>query len=385
MRITSINYSEHEGVDKEWRLNNLELDKINLIVGKNATGKSRCVNVIAALAQSLLARRPLNEGCFKAIFDNGGGKQIIYTLTIKNTVVEYESMTAPGESKLLLERDQTGSGSIFYSKEDRNITFQIPTNMLAAVIKQDKVQHPFLTPLHDWAEGVFLYHFGSQMGQNNLGIKFDGVEIPVDVHNDQLTIAILRDGLNKFGESFKAAIIEDMGSIGYIITDISTGPPQTVDARLLAGQGFVVPSEPLCVRVNESDLPGVTDQFAMSQGMFRALATFINLNYGMKSDNASLVMIDDIGEGLDFDRSIAVIKRVMQHASGANIQLVMTTNDRFVMNNVALNYWSVLERHGPIVNVHNYQNAKKKFDEFKFTGLNNFDFFSSEFLKSKES
>jgi len=62
----------------------------------------------------------------------------------------------------------------------------------------------------------------------------------------------------------------------------------------------------------------------------------------------------------------------------------MATNDRFVMNTVPLEYWSVLERRGAVVKVHNRENAKQKFEDFRFTGLNNFDFFASDFLESEE-
>jgi hypothetical protein len=58
----------------------------------------------------------------------------------------------------------------------------------------------------------------------------------------------------------------------------------------------------------------------------------------------------------------------------------MATNDRFVMNAVPLQYWSVLRRHGGGAEVLNYENSKAKFDEFKFTGMNNFDFFATDFL-----
>jgi hypothetical protein len=54
-------------------------------------------------------------------------------------------------------------------------------------------------------------------------------------------------------------------------------------------------------------------------GVFRALATLIHLTYGCMSKNTSFVMIDDIGEGLDFERSSALIKVLIERATGTNI------------------------------------------------------------------
>ena len=57
----------------------------------------------------------------------------------------------------------------------------------------------------------------------------------------------------------------------------------------------------------------------------------------------------------------------------------MSTNDRFVMNNVPLKYWAVTKRLSNKTKIYNYENAQKKFDDFELSGLSNFDFFASEF------
>ena len=56
----------------------------------------------------------------------------------------------------------------------------------------------------------------------------------------------------------------------------------------------------------------------------------------------------------------------------------MTTNDRFVMNGVPLDYWGVVVRDGCHVRLLNIRNSRKLFSEFSEFGLNNFDFFSRE-------
>jgi hypothetical protein len=49
------------------------------------------------------------------------------------------------------------------------------------------------------------------------------------------------------------------------------------------------------------------------------------------------------------------------------------------MNGVPLEYWSVIERQAGLAKLHNIHNSKEIFDDFKFTGLNNFDFFATQF------
>ena len=53
MKLTSIQYSEYKGQAGEWELERCGFDDINLIVGRNATGRTRTLNVILWLAMLL--------------------------------------------------------------------------------------------------------------------------------------------------------------------------------------------------------------------------------------------------------------------------------------------------------------------------------------------
>jgi hypothetical protein len=164
-----------------------------------------------------------------------------------------------------------------------------------------------------------------------------------------------------------------MKAIGFGINEINIGQPESL---VISGP---FSEEPQVIILQESDLPGITDQNSMSQGMFRAFSLIIQMNYSQLASIPSCIMIDDIGEGLDYDRSTALIKLIIEKANTSSIQLIMSTNDRFVMNNVPLEYWAVMERLSNTTKIHNYENSTKKFDDFELTGLSNFDFFASEF------
>jgi len=74
---------------------------------------------------------------------------------------------------------------------------------------------------------------------------------------------------------------------------------------------------------------------------------------------------------------------LISKAKTYDLQLIMTSNDRFVMNQVLLEYWSVLKRKGGIVKLFNSQNSPKQFNDFKYLGLNNFDFFASDLFEAE--
>jgi ABC-type multidrug transport system ATPase subunit len=120
----------------------------------------------------------------------------------------------------------------------------------------------------------------------------------------------------------------------------------------------------------------------MSQGMYRAFSVIAQLEYYIMKGNRGFVIIDDIGEGLDFSKAKQLVQLLISKAKEAGIQLIMSTNDSFIMNAVDIENWAVIVRDGNKISLFNYENSKEIFEEFKFTGLNNFDFYASEFFKS---
>ena len=161
-----------------------------------------------------------------------------------------------------------------------------------------------------------------------------------DLRDTNQTIGVFRLGEREFGQGYKDAILKDMTLVGYDLTEIGLAAPQLIQFNVFNAPNVV------CLYVKEASLKGPTEQFEISQGMFRALAILIHLNYGILSGNARCVMIDDIGEGLDFDRASSLIKVLVEKCKVANLQLILATNDRFVMNAVPIDYWTVLGPNG---------------------------------------
>ena len=72
MRLISVKFSEFEGETQEWTLEGLTLGSTNLIVGKNATGKSRSLNIISALSRHLAGlQAPTISAKYEVVFKDG--------------------------------------------------------------------------------------------------------------------------------------------------------------------------------------------------------------------------------------------------------------------------------------------------------------------------
>lgn len=373
MILKSIRFTEYVNRPEVWYLEKFLVEKINLIVGKNASGKTRTLNVISNLSNLVSGYRKLSfqSGDFQLTFKKNN-KITKYILKYEDAKITKEQLIVNG--KRVLNRGKGGRGFIYAAQLDKEMKFQTPENELACVARRDSVQHPFFEELYQWGKASRHFYFGGKMGQDFYAVlKKSPQEEPLDYKATDLVVSFLKKGIEKYGSKLVKAIKEDMGSIGYRIDDIGLTPIPGI--RIQAD----VVSDVLGIYAKEVDLKGRVNQLSMSQGMFRALSLIIQLNLSILAGPPSCIFIDDIAEGLDYERSTNLIKLLMKKAEDSPFQLIMATNDRFVMNSVPLEYWSVIQRSGQKCKLFNHQNAKKIFNEFKFTGLNNFDFFATDF------
>lgn len=380
MKLTSIQYSEYKGQAGEWELERCGFDDINLIVGRNATGKTRTLNVILWLAKLLSgeSKPRLDSGNFDAVFGKNGS-EIKYVLHCENKNVIKEELLK--ESKLLLQRGSDGTGKIFADKLNDYIEFQPPSDELAVVSRRDAIQHPFFDDLYRWGKETVSFRFGTQMGQNRLSISDREDEINFNDSNRNV-VAVFSKGIIEYGKEYVQSIIDDMRKIGYHLEDASL---QIVRVKEMGeiGHEEILPIVK-GIQVKEKNLDTITSHFSISSGMFRAMSLIIQLNYLLLSGMSGCIVIDDIGEGLDYSRSTALINLLINKVKDTDMQMIMSTNDRFVMNSVPLRYWSLIHHIHRKSVIHNYFNSKERFEEFEFTGLSNFDFFSSDYILRNE-
>ncbi len=342
----------------------VSFENINLIVGRNASGKTRLIDSIRWISDLLESGLEYASGTmgvsFEIIFEDGKD-EIKYCLEFdyKQSIVK-ENLYFNDMQKL-----NRSAGLLYYEKLGQFVEFETNDEFLT-ISRRDNIQQPFFTILHNWGKNLAHYSFGGDMGKKKFRKLIDSESIDItDFKNSNKVGNIYYEGKKVFGDKFERMIIENMKRIEYHLTSISYDSKP--DAQFLI--------------VKESDLPDKTYFEQMSQGMARAFSLIVQLNYSLMAKIPSCILIDDIGEGLDYDRSKKLIELIIEKAEGSNIQLFMTTNDRFVMNSVPLKYWSVIHREGNKSVFYNYQNSKQTFDDFAFTGLNNFDFFATEFYR----
>src|SRR5271157_5522027 len=137
MQLESVKYSELENTLQEWTLEGLHLGARNLIVGKNASGKTRVLNIIGSLASYLAGLRPLGfSGDYDFTFD-ADGKTLKYEVKLEQQQVVKEKFSVDG--CVMLDRGPNGEGVIRADdiQGGTDIRFQTPPHQLAAVARRD--------------------------------------------------------------------------------------------------------------------------------------------------------------------------------------------------------------------------------------------------------
>lgn len=378
LRLKCLSYSERKGDPDAWSIEDLSLHDVNLIVGRNASGKTRTLNVIWNLARHFVepAYRVLH-GFADATFDHDG-TTYQFRFVLRDGKIAEEQVIVDGDVKL--DRTSDGIVTIFAQGENRKLRFHPPETQLAAVLRRDSLQHPFLEPLHDWATRTRHFSFGGSLGRNIVSVEIAPQEgqVNVDDRDTMQVLGIFQVGQNRFGSDFVESVIRDMKRLDYDLDRIEIVPPSSLQVMKDG-----VPRTAKVLGLREPGVAEIVEQRDVSQGMFRVLSLLIQVNYSQLARSSDCILIDDIGEGLDFERSTELVHLLRDKARESKFQLVMTTNDRFVMNGVPLEEWSVLQRTGSHVRVRNYENSKDRFDEFRFTGLSNFDLLRYDFLSDE--
>ena len=339
---------------EDWITDEIHFQKLNLVVGKNATGKSRVVTAPTAFAEMITQyRKNIYWGNWDFTFVREDDKILSYIVNKDKDECVTERLLI--DDKLVLDRNNETTKLYSFIKNDFE-TITPPDNKLVLHIRRDKEEYPYLEHIVSWAEQTHLFKFGQIHSTSFLGNDASGERL-MTIENIPALIAELDDSL-------KNKIIIDFNKLGYDIQHIYTEQENGKEV----------------LYIKEKRLKYRLRQNRLSQGMFRALALLVFVHYLMNKSKVKTIIVDDLCEGLDYERATKLGELLFEELENTNIQFIASSNDNFLMDVVNIKYWNILVRDANTVRVYNYQNSQDKFDNFKFSGLSNFDLFSSDYL-----
>lgn len=354
--ITRFEYHHATSAKSEqWSISNVRFAGVNFVVAKNATGKSRLLRAIEALCEMITGSSTVFYGHWSASFKFTGGRYD-YSVGTKDGAM-YESLLIDDIEVM----NRAGNSARLYSHASKTmVTVAPPSDKLVMNYRRDQVEYPYFEVLYKFASNARLFKFGMLhstdfMTDDGRALKAKGIDDVALILQNELT------------EEDRGAICSSLCTLGYEIDQI--------DVQLVSGVPKIV--------VKEKGLLYPIEQRLLSQGMFRVIAIVVYLQYMKMKVLPSLVMVDDVGEGLDYDRAKKLAKYLLDYFKDSEIQAVLTSNHNFFLDQIALKHWLILRKNGTEVTAISAQSHPEAFRKFQLSGLAPFDIFSSNFLNAE--
>lgn len=346
MILSEFTYRESSG----WCVKKLRLNHQNLIVGLNSVGKSRTVSAIGYVV-SFIKGDVDAQGNFSCSLLLENGRCLEYSFDVVGGQVHAEELKRDGS--VLIYRDF--SSAKMY--DDNKVS--PPESKLLIQVRRDTKRYPEIEEIIQWAEHTSLFVFSNiTTSPNSLS--------PYAISKEPLLPVMF----SKISESQRKMLKGFMQELGYDIKDI---------------KDYEMPSGSKSLHIYEGGIKVALQPFDLSNGMFRVLCVLLYMIYCSTLSEARCLVIDDMGEGLDYMRSTKLGKIMFDYCKKNRIQLIVTSNDSFLMDAVDLQHWNILQREGNYVYSINGYNNPALFEKFRRTGLSNFDILSSNFIANNSA
>ena len=345
MILSDFSYKNASG----WTLEKLSFNHQNLVVGMNAVGKSRTVSAIGHVASFIKGDMDA-AGDFSCSMLLENGNRLEYSFDVVGGQVLAEVLEKNGIPLIQRER---------FSAKMYDDMVSPPESKLLIQVRRDTKLYPEIEEIIQWAEHTSLFVFSNiTTAPNSLS--------PYAI-SDEPRLPVM---FSKISEEQRELLKDYMCELGYNINKI-------VEYERSSGAKSL--------HIYESGVKIPLRPFDLSNGMFRVFCVLLYMIYSSTLSEARCLVIDDMGEGLDYMRSTKLGRIMYEYCEKNHIQLIATSNDSFLMDAVDLQYWNILRREGNRVYSINWSNSPALFEKFQRTGLSNFDILSSNFLANNSS
>ena len=331
--------------DADWEIGPIHFSQQSLIVGPNASGKSTVLRSIRNFVRIVLGYRKvdtLSDCQYELEFSNDIGI-VTYTLHIQGGRIVKELLETSGIVRLV--RDAEGS-------RVGDETVNVPDTTLVLNARRDIVKYPDIEMVLTWVEKMSSFIFSNILSSNSSVSPFT---------TNQIDFCIMWE---KLKDAQKDAVKEWMKELRYNIKNIDIAINKIGEKSLY---------------VLEEDIQSPVIMGNMSNGMFRVLYLLVYLHY-VAGDTSGAVLIDDLGEGLDFFRSSSLGKKLFAFGQEHGVQMIVTSNDSFLVDTIDLSAWVLLKRTGRTVTSISAKTNPADFERFRKLGLSNFDLMKTDFL-----
>jgi predicted ATP-dependent endonuclease of OLD family len=172
MLLITFEYTANQGLPNEWRIEKCQFGHCNLIVGKNASGKSTLLQAISKLADLFKTNEitALQNEEWHVLFDTDKPNyQLEYLIKIqKGLVVKEQLIEHRNKNKsILLDRFQLEENNIWTEDVQKQIVkSQTQKAKIAIAQCRDYIGYLFSEYFYLWSSRISFYNFGTDSNKS---------------------------------------------------------------------------------------------------------------------------------------------------------------------------------------------------------------------------
>lgn len=350
VRLKSFEAIEKKEKSIETKINRFSIDDFNLLIGDNAQGKSRLLRMLNFFSL-LFKDKP------KIIQSNYLGKfkfEVQYSQCIEDVLYEINIIPANGENNF--QESVTRDGKLVYSSEKKllfNETTQcevknyfIPKNLpaLSSINEPDFIT---INLLRNFFQGIVLVD-----SNKNREIRVSPNSMVPDSSGTDISSV-----LNNWKKSHPEIFNEVMNELKQCFPFIDNVYFTKQDIR------GIMQADMLTFDEEKIDNPILQTQW--SDGIYRVLYLLMTVKIPFYINNKilppSLILVDEIENGLDYNRLKYIINYFQDHCDDS--QIMISSHSPLVCDFVHPNNWIVVKRKGSELNFIAPKSKEKDLDD----------------------
>lgn len=366
LKLNSYKVEELEGIEIHWKTDLITFDNFNLIIGKNASGKSQLFQRFNFL--KLVHSKDGQTPNIRTTVD--------FSLTFKDSenssIINYKLKVMPNQEVEETIKNETLNITLFSSSDKKFYDESKKTHVSHLFPKKHSVTK-FVSDL----EGNFPT-------LKKLGDFFDGVKL---LRTDRYNPTQLSPVLGQMVPD------ENLNNLGAVVLTWKQQNHVLYNELLSTYKTFFDGINDL-IPVQQPNLPfpflgfseklvkWTVSQTDCSMGMLRVLGIIaLSISIDPKTGKIpSLIIIDEIDNGLDYENVGAIIEYLIERSSGS--QVIFSSHSPVVCNFVPPKNWRVFSRKGSHVQVKVPTETKETLDLIKSSKMSNWEIYQNHISKS---
>lgn len=334
VKLSTMKITEKRNDTPEININNISISDFNLLIGDNAQGKTRLFQSLYFLANLFTGKPKIISTYYHGTFEFDAASQDV------NDKIIYDIIIEPKENKNIFKETITRNGKIIYSFHDKHLyneisnknikNFFIPPNSPALISIADP-EFVTINIIRNFFQKIVYIS-----SEKRRDILIDEGSLTPNVDSTNIA-SVLKSWRNLYPEIFNEVVSEIKDNFP-LIKDIFFTEQKDLHTELLT--------------INEQNVDKNILQMEWSDGIIRLLCLLMLPKVPFKIENKveppSLILVDEIENGLDYNRLKYIMKYLEDYSDDS--QIIVSSHSPLVCDFVHPQNWIVVKRKGSDLN-----------------------------------